>query len=63
MLLRYSLRFETEAKAVEAAVRKVLDTEDLGGYGLRTKDLGGSVTTTQIGDKIAEVLQQSLQKS
>ncbi|KIO32844.1 hypothetical protein M407DRAFT_4321 [Tulasnella calospora MUT 4182] len=63
MLLRYSLRFETEAKAVEAAVRKVLDTEDMGGYGLRTKDLGGSVTTTQIGDKIAEVLQQSLQKS
>lgn len=56
MLLRYSLGLERQAKAVEDAVRKVLDTTETGGHGLRTADLGGSVTTTEIGDKIVEVL-------
>jgi len=62
MLLRYSLRLESEAHAVEAAVRKVLDTEDLGGFGFRTKDLGGSKGTVEVGDKIVEVLERLLQK-
>ncbi|KAG8936533.1 3-isopropylmalate dehydrogenase [Tulasnella sp. 419] len=56
MLLRYSLRLENEAQAVEAAVRKVLDTDDIGGFGYRTKDLGGDRGTKEIGDKIVEVL-------
>lgn len=56
MLLRYSLGLEREAKAVEDAVRKVLDTTESGGFALRTADLGGSVKTTEIGDKVIEVL-------
>jgi 3-isopropylmalate dehydrogenase len=61
MLLRYSLHLEREANAVEAAVRKVLDSEDIKGFGLRTKDLGGTTTTTEMGDKIVEVLESLLQ--
>ncbi|KAF8842769.1 3-isopropylmalate dehydrogenase [Paxillus ammoniavirescens] len=56
MLLRYSLGLEKEAQAVEAAVRKVLDHESIGGYGARTADLGGKTTTTELGDKVVEVL-------
>ncbi|KAJ3297625.1 3-isopropylmalate dehydrogenase [Rhizoclosmatium sp. JEL0117] len=56
MLLRYSLGMEKEAKAIEDAVRKVLDEPAQGGRGLRTKDLGGNATTAQIGDAVvAEV--------
>lgn len=62
MLLRYSLRLGAQAKAVEAAVRKVLDTDNMGGIGLRTKDLGGSATTVQVGDKIVEVLETLLRQ-
>jgi len=62
MLLRYSLRLESEARAVEAAVRKVLDTVDMGGFGFRTKDLGGNHGTQEIGDKIVEVLGTLLKK-
>lgn len=59
-MLRYSLGLERQAKAVEDAVRKVLDTTETGGLGLRTADLGGSVKTTEIGDKIVEVLTKLL---
>ena len=48
------------AKAIETAVRRVLDEEKLGGFGFRTKDLGGSVTTTQMGNKILEALKEIL---
>ena len=60
MLLRYSLGLEKEAQAVEGAVRKVLDTDDIGGFGFRTKDLAGEKTTKEIGDKIVEVLKTKL---
>lgn len=50
MMLRYSFNLEKEAKAVEEAVRIVLD------QGVRTRDIGGTATTSQVGDKIAEVL-------
>ncbi|ORZ00322.1 3-isopropylmalate dehydrogenase [Syncephalastrum racemosum] len=56
MLLRYSLGLEAEAVAVEDAVRQVLDN------GARTRDLGGDQTTTQIGDKVKEVLAGLLEK-
>ena len=45
---------------MEASVKKVLDNAESGGLGLRTKDLGGSSTTTEIGDKIVEVLKTLL---
>ncbi|KAI9206150.1 3-isopropylmalate dehydrogenase [Polychytrium aggregatum] len=61
MLLRYSLGLEAEAKAVEDAVEKVLDNQEDGGLGLRTRDLGGSATTSQIGDAVISILIPLLQ--
>ncbi len=46
MLLRWSFGLEGEAKAVEAAVIAALDT------GARTADLGGTLTTAQMGDAV-----------
>ncbi|BFZ59396.1 3-isopropylmalate dehydrogenase [Saitoella coloradoensis] len=60
LLLRWSLGLEAEAKAIEDAVRKVLDSEKIGGQGLRTKDLGGDATTSQIGDAVCKVLESTL---
>lgn len=60
MLLRYSLGLERGAKAVEDAVRKVLDNPDIGGRGLRTADLGGKATTKDMGDAIVDVLRDLL---
>ncbi|KZW04358.1 3-isopropylmalate dehydrogenase [Exidia glandulosa HHB12029] len=60
MLLRYSLGLDKEATAIESAVRKVLDLPNDGGFGYRTKDLGGDILTKQIGDKVVEVLKTLL---
>lgn len=60
MMLRYTFAMEKEAKAVEDAVRKVLDDKSSGGHGLWTKDLGGSASTQEIGAKVVEVLQTLL---
>ncbi|POY70768.1 hypothetical protein BMF94_6178 [Rhodotorula taiwanensis] len=62
LMLRYSFGREREAKVVEEAVRIVLDDEKAGGFGFRTKDLGGDKTTTQVGDKVVEVLAGLLKK-
>lgn len=58
LMLRYSLGRSEEASLIEQAVRKVLDNKEQGGYDYRTKDLGGDKTTSQMGDKICEVLEQ-----
>jgi 3-isopropylmalate dehydrogenase len=55
MMLECSLGMQREAKAIEAAVHYVLDEMKL-----RTKDLGGSCTTSQMGDAIAKVLAENL---
>lgn len=60
MLLRYSLGLEKPANAIELAVRKVLDAQQLGGLGLRTADLGGKASTAEIGDEIVKVLKTLL---
>ncbi|KAI0774463.1 3-isopropylmalate dehydrogenase [Fomes fomentarius] len=60
MLLRYSLGLEKYAQAIEAAVRKALDDKSAGGHELRTADLGGSVTTKQLGHKVVEILKEIL---
>jgi 3-isopropylmalate dehydrogenase len=54
MMLRYSLNLPKEAIAIEDAVRKVLD------LGVATSDIGGTATTSEVGDKIAEVLAEIL---
>jgi 3-isopropylmalate dehydrogenase len=56
LMLRYSFGKEAEAKLVEEAVRIVLDDVEVGGFGFRTKDLGGDKKTTEVGDKVVEVL-------
>lgn len=60
MLLRYSLGLDKPATAIENAVRKVLDAKSIGGHELRTADLGGKAKTTEIGDKVVEVLKSLL---
>ncbi|MBP8975754.1 MAG: 3-isopropylmalate dehydrogenase [Bacteroidetes bacterium] len=46
LLLRYSLKLETEAKAIESAVERAIAD------GCRTKDLGGSLSTEAMRDEI-----------
>ncbi|KAK9494849.1 Isopropylmalate dehydrogenase-like domain-containing protein [Lipomyces doorenjongii] len=60
MMLRLSLNMKAEADALEEAVRKVLDAKDIGGYDVRTGDLGGTATTSEVGDAIVEVLKNLL---
>ena len=54
MLLQYSLNLPTEAKAVEEAVRRTID------QGVRTGDIGGSASTSEVGDAVAEELKKIL---
>lgn len=54
MMLRLSLNLCEEADAVERAVKTVLD------QGIRTGDLGGTASTTQVGDAIASELKKLL---
>ncbi|KAF7509805.1 hypothetical protein GJ744_007500 [Endocarpon pusillum] len=56
MLLRYSLGMAEEAKLVEEAVRNVIE------MGVGTKDIGGSASTSQVGDQIAEELETLLKR-
>jgi 3-isopropylmalate dehydrogenase len=57
LLLRYSLKLENEARAIERAVDAVLE------QGLRTPDLASSgraaVSTTQMGEAVARAVQGS----
>lgn len=50
LMFRYSLKMETEARRIEDAVRRVLDS------GIRTADLGGKATTSEVGDAIVAAL-------
>ena len=50
MLLRHSFGLEAEARAVEEAVRKTIDS------GVRPKDLKGSASTTEVGKAVVAAL-------
>jgi 3-isopropylmalate dehydrogenase len=50
MALRWSLKQAEAADALLAAVKAALDN------GARTRDLGGSLTTTQMGDAVLAAL-------
>jgi len=52
-----------EADAIDAAVEKVLDSKDIGGLEVRTGDLGGVATTSEVGDAVCEVLKSLLEKT
>jgi 3-isopropylmalate dehydrogenase len=57
MMLRYSLGQPAAAELIEKAVAKVLDDTSVGGFDYRTRDLGGQRNTSEVGDKIVEVLE------
>ncbi|KAI5286238.1 3-isopropylmalate dehydrogenase [Ascosphaera aggregata] len=54
MLLQYSLNRFDDAKAVEKAVCNVLES------GIRTRDIGGTASTKEVGDTIAAELEKLL---
>lgn len=54
MLLQYSLNRFDDAKAIEKAVSNVIES------GIRTKDIGGSASTQQVGDAVAAELEKLL---
>ncbi|KUI64816.1 3-isopropylmalate dehydrogenase [Cytospora mali] len=54
MMLRYSLGLPKEANAVEKAVKNAIDN------GVRTKDLGGSASTKDMGDAVVAELEKIL---
>ncbi|KEF51836.1 3-isopropylmalate dehydrogenase [Exophiala aquamarina CBS 119918] len=60
MLLRYSLGLLEEATKIEKAVAQVMDENGLGGLEIRTADLGGKATTSNVGDAVCDVLRSIL---
>jgi 3-isopropylmalate dehydrogenase len=57
MLLKYSLNLHAECAAVELAVRRVIEA------GVRTRDIGGTNSTTEVGDAIAKEVEKILLES
>lgn len=53
-MLKYSLNLPAEAKAVEEAVRRTIEN------GVRTKDIGGTSSTSEVGDAVAAELKKVL---
>jgi len=56
MMLRYSLNLPKEANAVEEAVKRAIDG------GVRTRDLGGTAGTKEMGDAVVAELVKLLKK-
>lgn len=56
MMLKYSLNLPAESKAVEEAVRITIES------GVRTKDIGGTSSTKEVGDAVAEELKKVLKE-
>lgn len=54
MMLQYSLGMMAEAKIVESAVRNVIEA------GVKTGDLGGKASTSEVGDAVAAELEKLL---
>lgn len=54
MMLKYSLQQPALAANVDEAVRRTIDS------GVRTKDIGGSAGTKEVGDAIAKELEAIL---
>lgn len=56
MLLQYSLNRPAEARLIETAVRNVTEA------GIRTSDIGGKSSTSEVGDAVAAELEKLLQQ-
>jgi len=57
MMMKYSLCHPDIATAIEKAVEESIEN------GVKTRDIGGSYSTTQAGDAIAETLSKILKSS
>lgn len=57
MMLQNSLGMSAESKAVEEAVRRTIDK------GIRTRDIGGSACTVDVGDAVADEVGRMLRES
>ena len=57
MLLQYSLCLPAEAKAIEEAVRRTIDG------GVNTADIGGSASTSEVGDAVVKELVKVLSET
>ena len=54
MMLLYSFNLPAEAAAIEKAVKVTIES------GVSTKDIGGSSTTKQVGDRVVQELEKIL---
>ena len=56
MMMLYSFNLPEEARAIEEAVKVTIES------GVSTKDIGGSNSTKEVGDRVAKELQQILSR-
>lgn len=61
LMLRYSCNLPEVAKLVELSIKHVLDSKDVGGLELGTKDLKGHLSTSEMGDLIVKVFKEKAQ--
>ena len=54
MMLQYSLNLPEEARLIETAIRRTIDS------GVRTGDIGGKASTQEVGDAVVQELQNLL---
>jgi 3-isopropylmalate dehydrogenase len=62
MMLRYSCNLDFLADAIDEAISVALDDKEAGGLEVRTGDIGGSASTTEMGDAIVASLKVILDK-
>lgn len=63
MMLRYSCGLTDLADAVDKAVSIALDDKESGGLEVRTGDIGGSASCTEMGDAVVQALKGVLDMS
>ncbi|KAI1484540.1 Isopropylmalate dehydrogenase-like domain-containing protein [Biscogniauxia mediterranea] len=62
MMLRYSFLLTEEASAIEQAVARVIDEKGNGGLEVRTRDLGGTASTADVGNAVCTAVRDILTK-
>ncbi|KAH7305856.1 Isopropylmalate dehydrogenase-like domain-containing protein [Stachybotrys elegans] len=62
MMLRYSFLLVEEAACIEQAVRKTFDAKAAGGLEIRSRDMGGTAGTVEVGDAIVHEVRRLLQE-
>lgn len=62
MMLRYSFDLDSLADAIDTAISIALNDKSAGGLEIRTGDIGGTASTTEMGDAVVEALTRVLNK-